>query len=215
MTTPTIRTEAPSGPTSARGAIDMGQRAQRQPKSARPCHNRHKPKGPVLQNTSGQAVAAPTDKRGFVMSEFVRSGVARCGMVYGHGGGYLQGRPHGFTRVLNHHAHPLCFKTRLVASESRQGAKTMTKVIPLVRTAAPIITASRCAAPSLSILDNTTDPAMIALHVQAENALAFALGLLRKPQGTAADLERATARAVRAATLLKRACAAQAQGAAA
>ncbi len=92
----------------------------------------------------------------------------------------------------------------------------MTQAFATVRTAAPILSlASRRAAPSLSILDNTTDPAMIALHVQAENALAFALGLLRKPQGTAADLERATARAVRAATLLKRASAAQAQGAAA
>ncbi len=89
---------------------------------------------------------------------------------------------------------------------------TATAVRPTVHV---ITLASRRAAPSLSILDNTTDPALIALHVQAENALAFALGLLRKPQGTAADLERATARAVRAATLLKRACAAQAVGGAA
>jgi hypothetical protein len=43
----------------------------------------------------------------------------------------------------------------------------------------------------------------------------MALGLLRNPQGTAADLERATARACRAATLLRRACAAQAEGGAA
>ena len=32
---------------------------------------RSKPKGPVLQNTFGQAVAAPTDKRGFVMLKFL------------------------------------------------------------------------------------------------------------------------------------------------
>ena len=85
----------------------------------------------------------------------------------------------------------------------------------LVRTAAPIISiASRRAAPTPSALD-TTDPALIALHAQAENALAVALGLLRNPAGTAADLERATARACRAATLLKRACAAQVEGGAA
>ena len=85
-----------------------------------------------------------------------------------------------------------------------------------VRSSAHVITlAGRRAAPSSSLLDNTTDPTLIALHVQAENALAFALGLLRKPQGTAADLERATARACRAATMLKRLSAAQAQGAAA
>jgi hypothetical protein len=192
----------------------MGQRTQRQPKSARPCHNCRKPKGPVLQNTFGKAVAAPTDKRGFVMSEFDRSGVSRCGMVYGHGGGYPQGRPHGFTRVLNHHAHPSCFKTRLVASESRKGAKTMTKVIPLVRTAAPIITASRCAAPIQSQAD-TTDPHVIALHAAAENALASALHLLRSIDCDPAKLQQATGRAMRATTLLKRACAAQAEGAAA
>jgi hypothetical protein len=83
----------------------------------------------------------------------------------------------------------------------------------LARTTAPIITlASRRTAPSIT---NTTDRDTIALHVQAENALSMALGLLRNPQGTAADLERATARACRAATLLRRACAAQAEGGAA
>ncbi|MEY5099197.1 MAG: hypothetical protein RJA36_1916 [Pseudomonadota bacterium] len=92
----------------------------------------------------------------------------------------------------------------------------MTQAIAaLARTAAPIISiASRRAAPTPSALD-TTDRDTIALHVQAENALAIALGLLRNPTGTAADLERATARACRAATLLKRACAAQVEGGAA
>ena len=80
-----------------------------------------------------------------------------------------------------------------------------------VRSPAHVITlASRRAAPTPSALD-TTDRDTIALHVQAENALAVALGLLRNPAGTAADLERATARACRAATLLKRACAAHAE----
>ena len=82
-----------------------------------------------------------------------------------------------------------------------------------VRSTAHVITlAGRRAAPSIT---DTTDRDTIALHVQAENALVVALGLLRNPQGTAADLERATARACRAATLLKRACAAQTEGAAA
>lgn len=90
----------------------------------------------------------------------------------------------------------------------------------LARAAAPIISiASRRAAsitlPKSSAFTDTTDRDTIALHVQAENALAMALSLLRNPTGTAADLERATARACRAATLLRRACAAQAQGGAA
>ena len=91
----------------------------------------------------------------------------------------------------------------------------MANTVTLARTAAPILTlASHRATPTTSITD-TSDRDTIALHVQAENALSLALGLLRKPQGTAADLERATARVCRAATLLKRACAAQAEGAAA
>ena len=81
-----------------------------------------------------------------------------------------------------------------------------------VRSTARIITlAGRRAAPTPSALD-TTDRDTIALHVQAENALSMALSMLRKPAATAADLERATARACRAATALKRLCAAQAEG---
>lgn len=90
----------------------------------------------------------------------------------------------------------------------------MTKVIPLVRTAAPIISlTSRRAAPLQSQAD-ITDPQIIALHVAAENALADALHLLRSIDCDPAKLQQATGRAIRAATLLKRACA-QAQGAAA
>ncbi len=82
-----------------------------------------------------------------------------------------------------------------------------------VRPTAHVITlAGRCTAPSIT---DTTDRDTIALHVAAENALSMALGLLRNPQGSAADLERATARACRAATMLKRLSAAQAEGGAA
>ena len=89
----------------------------------------------------------------------------------------------------------------------------MTNVLTLARAAAPITTASRCAAPAPSFLD-TTDPELIRLSAAAANALAMALHLLRDPTGTAADLQRATARAIRAATLLKRACAQADRGAA-
>ena len=178
------------------------------------CYSHRKPKGPVCRNTIGKAVAAPTDKRGFVMPDFDRSGVARCGMVYGHGGGYPQGRPHGFTRVTNRHAHPLPVVRLLVDSESRKGVPTMTQAINLVRPAAPIVTIKRPAAPVPSALD-TTAPDVIALHIAAENALSMALSMLRNPAGTAADLQRATARVIRASSLLKRACAAQVEGGAA
>ena len=91
----------------------------------------------------------------------------------------------------------------------------MTQAFATVRAAAPIISlASRRAALIPSALD-TNSPEVIALHAAAENALAAALHLMRNPAGTAADLERATARACRAATLLKRACSATQEGGAA
>ena len=91
----------------------------------------------------------------------------------------------------------------------------MTKVIPLVRTAAPIITlSSRRAAPIKSQAD-ITDPHVIALHAAAENALIGALRLLRSIDCDPAKLQAATGRAIRASSLLKRACAAQVEGGAA
>ncbi|WP_234263100.1 hypothetical protein [Hydrogenophaga sp. NFH-34] len=71
----------------------------------------------------------------------------------------------------------------------------MTKVIPL---------ASRCAAPT-----TTPEPLeVIQLHAQAHNALSTALHCLAQPECTTLHLKVATGRALRAATLLKRASAA-------
>ena len=187
---------------------------QRQPRTARACHNGRKPKGPMLENIFGYAVATPTDKRGFVMSELIRRAPARAGMVAGRMGHTVRLAARRIP-CFQHPAHPRSLKTARVASESRYGAETMTQVITLARTAAPIITRARRRAAPIQSATDTTDPQTIALHVAAENALSMALSMLRNPAGTAADLERATARAIRAATLLKRACAAQVEGGAA
>ena len=85
-----------------------------------------KAKAPARRNAFEPAVATPTDKRGFVMSKFpglVR--LHRSRMVYGHGGGYPQGRPHGWFRVSNRHAHPLRVETQRVVPKSQPGAPTM------------------------------------------------------------------------------------------
>jgi len=63
-------------------------------------------------------------------------------------------------------------------------------------------------------LGNSTSPALIRLSAGAENALSAALHLLRNPAATAGDLQRAAARAGRAADLLRQAFATQAEGAA-
>jgi hypothetical protein len=86
-------------------------------------------------------------------------------------------------------------KTELVVSSLTQEHEAMTTVIPL---------ASRKAAPYSSTMD-TTDPETIRLHVQAENALCTALHELRRLDATPTTLRLATNRAIRAATLLKRA----------
>lgn len=65
-----------------------------------------------------------------------------------------------------------------------------------------ITLASRRADPTAHPLDP------IQLHAQAHNALSSALYYLLQPEGTVQQLQAATARAVRAATLLKRASAA-------
>lgn len=66
-----------------------------------------------------------------------------------------------------------------------------------------IIPMARVRAARSVVSDNS--PETLRLHGLAENALATALHLLRKPCPTQAQLHQATARAVRAATLLKRA----------
>ncbi|PKO74639.1 MAG: hypothetical protein CVU21_22325 [Betaproteobacteria bacterium HGW-Betaproteobacteria-15] len=66
--------------------------------------------------------------------------------------------------------------------------------------------ASRRAAPTPTHSPDSLD--QIQLHAQAHNALATALHCLQRPDCTPAHLRTATARAVRAATLLKRASAA-------
>lgn len=71
----------------------------------------------------------------------------------------------------------------------------MTQVIPLVRPVAPFTQSTT----------DTTHPEAIRLHGLAENALSTALHCLRSVDCSPAKLQMATARAVRAATLLKRA----------
>lgn len=51
---------------------------------------------------------------------------------------------------------------------------------------------------------DTTNPELIQLHAQAENALVTALHHLRSPDASPSSLSTATARAIRATTALKR-----------
>ena len=124
-----------------------------------------KAKAPVCRSTLSEAVATPTEKRGFVMSKFwglVRLHLSR--MVYGRGGGYPQGRPHDFGRATNRHAHPMHVVVQKVVLATPEGAKTMT-----VSTQA-----SRRAAPILPTTGNTHHHDPIQLHMDAVNAASMA-----------------------------------------
>ena len=134
-----------------------------------------KAKAPACEDAFGKAVAAPTDKRGFVMPEFLGRGASHAHMVYGHGGGYPQGRPHGFTRVFNHHAHPLCVKTQRVVLKSRKGALTM-QVNPLGHHA-PTLKAARAIpttteAQAHALLEATTSASLAAFYLRKGNVAA-------------------------------------------
>ena len=156
---------------------------------------RTKPKGPVCDDTFGQAVATPTDKRGFAMPKLwglVRLHLSR--MVYGHGGGYPQGRPHGLSRVINHHAHPLRVMTQRVVLKSRQGATTMST--------SPM--ASRRAAPASPAFDP------VATHFEAVNACAMARWYAARYEHT-----KAARKAVQAVSALRKLAAFERQGVAA
>lgn len=228
-------TQATSRPTRARGALQkgpekpvpinqvIGTRALQGPpaspkeghrSSAWLCYSYRKPKGPMCRSILSVEVATPTVKRGFVMSELIRRAPARAGMVSGEMG--LSARTTARLRTcFEHLAHPLRVEAHGVVPKSPVGAKTMTQALTLVRTTAPIISiASRRAAPIQSPAD-TTDPQIIGLHIAAENALASALHLLRSIDCDPAKLQAATGRAIRAATMLKRLSAAQAEGGAA
>ena len=156
---------------------------------------RIKAKAPVCDDTFGQAVATPTDKRGFAMPKLwglVRLHLSQA--VYGRGGGYPQGRPHGLSRVTNHHAHPLRVVAQRVVPKSRQGATTMR----------PSHTASRSAAPTPTAFDP------VALHFEAVNACAMARWYAARYEHT-----KAARKAVQAVSALRKLAAFERQGVAA
>ena len=64
-----------------------------------------KPKGPVCEDTFSEAVAAPTEKRGFVSSEFSRCRHSGIGMVSG-GMGLPVRMAARLLTCFSHPAHP-------------------------------------------------------------------------------------------------------------
>jgi hypothetical protein len=169
------------------GGVDGGVAQEKDPLSNEnsPCNNLFKPKGLVRENTLGYVDAAPSNKRGFITSEFNERPK--------HGGLMVLDEV-GLTRKEDRTAYPVFsiprppyqVETGRVVSKSRYGAKPMT---------------------------NNVNPEALALRAQAEAKLTAALELLRQEPFTPQSLQQATGRAIRVATLLKRACSTQKGGA--
>lgn len=123
-----------------------------------------KAKAPVRKNTFSEAVAAPTDKRGFVMPRFWGQCVCTALWFRGVVGVIRKDARTASDVFLTTTLHPTCVRTLKVALVTPEGAKTMT--------ASPV--ASRSAAP----ITPRHDP--IQLHMDAHNACAMASYYLRK-----------------------------------
>jgi len=104
--------------------------------------------------------------------------------VLGVGIAYPQGRQHGVIHVLNPHTHPECLKSAKDGFQSHNGAETMTTVNT----------------------PTTSKPDTIARQQAIEDALESALYFIRTGHPDH-SLCLATARARRALSLLKQACA--------
>ena len=179
---------------------------------ARLCYSFSRPKGPALVTPRSRG-CNPHRQAGFCHARIATGARLRVSAWF-RGWERLSARTAARRDPCDYpHPHQYGLVSLLVFQVSSR-SEPMTQAATLVRTAAPSIShASRRAVPIQSTTD-TTNPQILGLHIAAENALATALGLLRNPTGNSVDLERATASACRAATLLKRACAAQAEASA-
>ena len=132
---------------------------------------------PGAQNTTDNAADLP-DSEVFSRPEF---------KVLDVGIAYPQGRQHGVIHVLNPHIQSLRLKSAVIGFQSHNGARTMTTV-------------------NTTTTPKTGTTATLARQQAIENALTTALYFIRLPT-TDSGLRAATGRAIRAASMLKQACA--------
>ena len=139
-----------------------------------------KPRGPVLVTPKSEAVAAPTDERGFFTPEFLPMPEIRLRMVLGAGSAYPQGRRQGFGLVTTPRAHQSrpsqALDGFLVTPE---GAKTMTAT-PVASASArtpttnalnfeAVKTASTSEAQAFALLQATSDATLAKMYLSKGN----------------------------------------------
>ena len=141
---------------------------------------------PGAEHTTEYAGNLP-DNEVFSRPEFKDGSIFGC--VYGFGAGsvYPQGRQHGVFHVFKPSSTRYRLNTVASGFQSQYGAETMTKV-------------NTHPTPALGT------PSHLARQQAIENALSTALYFIRLPN-TESGLKAATGRAIRAASMLKQACA--------
>ena len=98
-----------------------------------------KPKGPVRKNTFSEAVAAPTEKRGFVTPNFWGWCVCTVSLFWGVVGVIRKDARTASDVFLTTTLHPTRVRTLTVALVPPEGAKTMTTSPVASRSAAAIL----------------------------------------------------------------------------
>ena len=132
---------------------------------------RSKAKAPVLKNTFSEAVATPTEKRGFVTTNFWDWCVCTVPLFWGVVGVIRKDARTASDVFLTTTLHPMRSKTQTVALVPPEGAKTMTTSPVASRSAAPTTTPTTGNTPRI-------DP--VALHFEAVNACAMQSYYTRK-----------------------------------
>ena len=156
---------------------------------------RLKPKGPVRKNTFGKAVAAPTDKRGFVMPRFWGQCVCTALWFRGVVGVIRKDARTALPVFLTTALHPTRVRTRRVVLKSRKGATTMSTFPMASRCAAPTTTPITSEDQAFVLLQAASDATMAKLYLSRGNIPAArrkAVQLLKALQGLS-KFERAQA----------------------
>ena len=92
------------------------------------CYISRKPRGPVRKNTTEQAFATPTDKRGFVMPKFLGLVRLRASVQWLRGmvGATRKDVRMACSMFLTAMLHPLRVRTQTVVLHTQQGVRAMT-----------------------------------------------------------------------------------------
>ena len=133
---------------------------------------RLKPKGPVRKNTFSEAVAAPTEKRGFVTPNFW--GLCACtALRFWSVVGVIRKDARTASDVfLTTTLHPMRVRTQTVALVTPEGAKTMTATTTASRSAAPAFlptTPTTSEAQAFALLQAASDATMAKLYLGKGN----------------------------------------------